>query len=304
MLMGHTEGLSQRQYSKDLLLSNLVSELDIDEAADCSEQILYEASFKEFGRYSVQYDTIIWFSISLLLVLAWGFGIIMLLYLPYRRYVLQKDYSSRNLYVTPREIVYKVSRPSFIPFWGITKIEKRVPLSLVIDIIIEQGCLQSVYGIHTFRVESIAHGKASRVDDLQVQGISNPGLLRKVGLYSSVDLCTITILYSRVRRDAHLLHFNQIIVREASKVIQDFGRSWNRTSITAEGESFLSMEGPTVLKSPSKGLKAARTPQYASKERRSVLSQDLLLQKLEEVNISVKKIEQLINEPHPAPEIS
>ncbi|KAG6593681.1 hypothetical protein SDJN03_13157, partial [Cucurbita argyrosperma subsp. sororia] len=274
MLMGHTEGLSQRQYSKDLLLSNLVSELDIDEAADCSEQILYEASFKEFGRYSVQYDTIIWFSISLLLVLAWGFGIIMLLYLPYRRYVLQKDYSSRNLYVTPREIVYKVSRPSFIPFWGITKIEKRVPLSLVIDIIIEQGCLQSVYGIHTFRVESIAHGKASRVDDLQVQGISNPGLLRK------------------------------IIVREASKVIQDFGRSWNRTSITAEGESFLSMEGPTVLKSPSKGLKAARTPQYASKERRSVLSQDLLLQKLEEVNISVKKIEQLINEPHPAPEIS
>ncbi|XP_022964448.1 uncharacterized protein LOC111464470 isoform X1 [Cucurbita moschata] len=274
MLMGHTEGLSQRQYSKDLLLSNLVSELDIDEAADCSEQILYEASFKEFGRYSVQYDTIIWFSISLLLVLAWGFGIIMLLYLPYRRYVLQKDYLSRNLYVTPREIVYKVSRPSFIPFWGITKIEKRVPLSLVIDIIIEQGCLQSVYGIHTFRVESIAHGKASRVDDLQVQGISNPGLLRK------------------------------IIVREASKVIQDFGRIWNRTSITAEGESFLSMEGPTVLKSPSKGLKATRTPQYASKERRSVLSQDLLLQKLEEVNISVKKIEQLINEPHPTPEIS
>ncbi|XP_023514641.1 uncharacterized protein LOC111778876 [Cucurbita pepo subsp. pepo] len=274
MLMGHTEGLSQRQYSKDLLLSNLVSELDIDEAADCSEQILYEASFKEFGRYSVQYDTIIWFSISLLLVLAWGFGIIMLLYLPYRRYVLQKDYSSRNLYVTPREIVYKVSRPSFIPFWGTTKIEKRVPLSLVIDIIIEQGCLQSVYGIHTFRVESIAHGKASRVDDLQVQGISNPGLLRK------------------------------IIVREASKVIQDFGRSWNRTSITAEGESFLSMEGPTVLKSPSKGLKATRTLQYASMERRSVLSQDLLLQKLEEVNISVKKIEQLINEPHPAPEIS
>ena len=108
MLMGHTEGLSQRQHSKDHLLSDLVCELDIDETADCSEQILYEASFKEFGRYSVQYDTIIWLSISLLLVLAWGFGIIMLLYLPYRRHVLQKDFSSRKLYVTPREIVYKV----------------------------------------------------------------------------------------------------------------------------------------------------------------------------------------------------
>lgn len=108
MLMGHTEGLAQHQYSKDRLLSDLVSELDIDEAADFSEQILYEASFEEFGRYSVQYDTIIWLSISLLLVLAWGFGIIMLLYLPYRRYVLQKDFSSRRLYVTPRKIVYKV----------------------------------------------------------------------------------------------------------------------------------------------------------------------------------------------------
>lgn len=108
MLLGHAEGLSQRQHSKDHLLSDLVCELDIDEAADCSEQILYEASFKEFGRYSVQYDTIIWLSISLLLVLAWGFGIIMLLYLPYRRHVLQKDFSSRKLYVTPREIVYKV----------------------------------------------------------------------------------------------------------------------------------------------------------------------------------------------------
>lgn len=33
----------------------------------------------------------------------------------------------------------KVSRPSFIPFWGTATIEKHVPLSMVIDIIIEQG---------------------------------------------------------------------------------------------------------------------------------------------------------------------
>ncbi|KAL4280014.1 hypothetical protein GQ457_03G029730 [Hibiscus cannabinus] len=68
-----------------------------------------------------------------------GVGIIMLLYLPFRRYVLQKDISSRKLYVTPSEIVYEVSRPSFIPFWGPVTIEKHVPLFKVIDIIIEQG---------------------------------------------------------------------------------------------------------------------------------------------------------------------
>lgn len=42
------------------------------------------------------------------------------------------------------------------------------------------GCLQSRYGIHTFRIESIACGKAAAVDELQVQGVSNPSGLRKV----------------------------------------------------------------------------------------------------------------------------
>lgn len=42
------------------------------------------------------------------------------------------------------------------------------------------GCLQSMYGIHTFRVESIAHGKAAPVDELLIQGISDPDVLRKV----------------------------------------------------------------------------------------------------------------------------
>uniref|UniRef100_A0A2P2KWK9 Uncharacterized protein LOC8258533 isoform X3 n=1 Tax=Rhizophora mucronata TaxID=61149 RepID=A0A2P2KWK9_RHIMU len=140
MLMGHTDGLSEHGSSVDQLLAHPESELeDSDEIS--SEQILYAASFEELAECNMKYDSIIWVSISLLLVLAWGVGIIMLLYLPIRRYVLQKDISSRKLYVTPSEIVYKVSRPSFIRFWTVTNIEKRVPLSLVIDIIIEQGCL-------------------------------------------------------------------------------------------------------------------------------------------------------------------
>ncbi|XP_042964015.1 uncharacterized protein LOC122298336 isoform X2 [Carya illinoinensis] len=189
----------------------------------------------------------------------------MLLYLPIKRYVLQKDISSRKLYVTPSEIVYKVSRPSFIPFWGTATIEKHVPLSMVIDIIIEQGCLQSVYGIHTFRVESIAHGKAAPVDELQVQGVSNPGLLRKV------------------------------IITEASKIIQDVGRSWRAV---AEGESMGRMgsltEGPAVLRSPLKNWKMISSPRHATIERRSIATGEVLLNKLEEVNKSVKKIELLI----------
>ncbi|KAK3038072.1 hypothetical protein RJ639_031626 [Escallonia herrerae] len=139
MLMGHTDGLPKRGSSKDLLLDDPVSELGANEEEDAAGEILYMASFEELAAKNIQYDTIIWLSISLLLVLAWGIGIIMLLYLPVKRYVLRKDISSRKLYVTPNEIVYKVSRPSFIPFWGVANVEKHVPLALVIDIIIEQG---------------------------------------------------------------------------------------------------------------------------------------------------------------------
>ncbi|XP_022733861.1 uncharacterized protein LOC111287512 isoform X2 [Durio zibethinus] len=228
MLMGHTDGLSEHRSSKDRLLVD-PEELENGFQLDSSDQILYTASFEELARNNLQYDTIIWVSISLLLVLAWGVGIIMLLYLPFKRYVLQKDILSRKLYVTPSEMVYKVSRPSFIPFCGIITIEKHVPLSMVIDIIIEQGWLQSVYGIHTFRVESIAHGKAAPVDELQVQGVANPAFLRKV------------------------------IVREAAKAIQDVGKSWKLSTVTGEVEAVSRMaslkEGQPILRSPAKSWK-------------------------------------------------
>lgn len=268
MLFGHADGLSEQRSPRDQLLADPES-LEDDFKLDSSETILYAASFEELARDNLQYDTIIWVSISLLLVLAWGVGIIMLLYLPFRRYVLQKDISSRKLYVTPSEIVYEVSRPSFIPFWGTITIEKHVPLSKVIDIIIEQGWLQSVYGIHTFRVESIAHGKAAPVDELQVQGVANPALLRRV------------------------------IVREAAKPIQEVGRGWKLSTVTGEVETASRMtssftEGQPILRSPAKSWKMTASPRYSSVERRAMVPGELFMQKLEEVNKSVKKIEFLI----------
>ncbi|KAH6778109.1 hypothetical protein C2S52_006383 [Perilla frutescens var. hirtella] len=86
------------------------------------------------------------------------------------------------------------------------------------------GWLQSLYGLHTFRVESIAHGKAAPVDELQIQGVSNPRLLRKV------------------------------IVTQASKAIQDTSISWNPNFKISSSGSMFRMEsltlGPAVLRSP------------------------------------------------------
>ncbi|KAF3792603.1 hypothetical protein EJ110_NYTH11130, partial [Nymphaea thermarum] len=185
---GHSE-------PKPLLLSGSVSDSE-DEESEVAGKICYIATFDELEEGHVQYDTIIWVLISLLLVLAWGVGLVMLLYLPVKRYILRKDLHSRKLYVTSEEIVYKVSRPSFLPFLGSIKIEKHMFLPLVIGVVIEQGlcnldkvvslhlhfivgCLQSVYGIHTCRIESVAFGKTAPVDELQVQGVTNPGQLRK-----------------------------------------------------------------------------------------------------------------------------
>ncbi|XP_043713333.1 uncharacterized protein LOC122661886 [Telopea speciosissima] len=257
---GHAIGLRERSSSNQLLLEDPVPELD-DEEGEISARILYKASFEELAGSHVQYDTVIWVLISLLLVLAWGFGIIMLLYLPVRRYVLRKDISSRKLYVTPNEIVYKVARPSFLPFWGVTKIEKHIPLALVIDIITEQGCLQSMYGIHTFRVESIPHGKAASVDELQVQGVSNPGVLRKV------------------------------IVEEASKMILGFGTSWKPVAYTGEGEG---TRTPSRMGSVSEAPAMGKSPSKIRKEPRGVVPGDVLLNKLEEVKQSVQRLESLV----------
>lgn len=269
MLMGRAEGLPNLGSAKNLLLSDPVSEIDADEEADNAMKVVYTASFDELASKNVNYDTVIWLSISLLLVLAWGFGIIMLLYLPYRRYVLQKDIASRKLYVTSEGIVFKVSRPSYIPFRGKRNIEKHVPLPLVIDVITEQGWLQSLYGLHTFRVESIAHGKAAPVDELQVQGVSNPGLLRKV------------------------------IVTQASKAIQDTGISWNPNFKIPSSESMFRMEsltlGPAVLRSPTPQItKIMGSPRHAFMEPKGAVPTGAMLNKLDEVNKSVKKIEFLI----------
>ncbi|KAJ8450191.1 hypothetical protein Cgig2_033385 [Carnegiea gigantea] len=166
MFMSRTDGIPEASSSNDALLSSQASEADGDEETDSSARIVYMASFDELAEKYLQYDTIIWISISLLLVLAWGAGVIMLLYLPYKRYVLQKDISSRKLYITPAEIVYKVA---FVEDFACIHIGGLLHL----------GCLESVFQLHTFRVESIPCGGAAAVDELQVQGVSSPGILRK-----------------------------------------------------------------------------------------------------------------------------
>ncbi|XP_004953246.1 uncharacterized protein LOC101782328 isoform X1 [Setaria italica] len=261
MLSGRAVTLSERGDSGTRLDEDVAPEAG-DEEAESTARVLYRASFQELMPGYLQYDTIIWAAISLLLVLAWGIGLLLLLYLPYKRYVLKRDIMSRQLYVTENNIVYKATRPSYLPFMGIVKKEIKVPLHLIVDIVVEQGCLQSAYSLYTFRIESIAHGKPAPVDELQFHGVHDPDLLRKV------------------------------IIREASRRTQEV-QSWRTRLYSGEGPSYVP---PTSgLHSPSaKCVQVKASSIRAFLDPKGKIPDSILLHKLEEVSRSVKNLESLL----------
>jgi hypothetical protein len=108
MLKGHAVTLLERSGSGARLIEDDVAAEAGNEEAEADAKVLYRASFLELMPNYLQYDTIIWALISLLLVLAWGFGLLLLIYLPYKRYVLKRDILSRQLYVKKNKIIYKV----------------------------------------------------------------------------------------------------------------------------------------------------------------------------------------------------
>ncbi|KAG4956983.1 hypothetical protein JHK84_042949 [Glycine max] len=139
------------------------------------EAVLYAASFREMEEGFVKYQTVQWVLYSVLLILAWGIGILMLLYLPVRRFILRKDVRSRTLYLTPNAIV---TRPVSFPCFGVLKKEKHVLLHSVADVVIEQGYLQSLFGVYSLRIENVGVRRPPS-DDVKIQGVANPNAFRK-----------------------------------------------------------------------------------------------------------------------------
>lgn len=88
--------------------AELVGDVNQVDGDEDDQPPLYTASFDEAEENFLKYQTARWVLYSLLLVLAWGIGLLMLIYLPLRRYILRRDIRSRKLYVTADSIVYKV----------------------------------------------------------------------------------------------------------------------------------------------------------------------------------------------------
>ncbi|KAL9269144.1 hypothetical protein AKJ16_DCAP26272 [Drosera capensis] len=158
-------------------------------AGDDEEEVIYAASFAGMEENFVKYHTAQWVLYSLLLVLAWGIGLLMLLYLPVRRYVLRKEIRSRRLFVTNNSIVYQVVRPVPFPCFGVLKKEKHVLLPSVADVVIEQGYLQSLFGVYSVRIENVGVRRPPS-DDVQIQGVADPAAFRKAVLTRLANIRT------------------------------------------------------------------------------------------------------------------
>tara|TARA_R110002050_G_scaffold171533_6_gene303608 strand:+ start:66 stop:989 length:924 start_codon:yes stop_codon:yes gene_type:complete len=143
--------------------------------------ILYRASFEEQANSYVKYVTVIWILLSLLCLLVYGAGVIMLLFTPFVWYRARKDIQNRRLYITTENVVYKTDIPAICPCLGTSTGEKHVLLHLVTDVTVTQGWFQKLFGLHSVAIENpgqsgAAHGKA----DLSIDGISNPKLFKKI----------------------------------------------------------------------------------------------------------------------------
>ncbi|XP_027903900.1 uncharacterized protein LOC114163785 isoform X1 [Vigna unguiculata] len=233
-------GTAEEVVEIESLEKSLLEENDGD-----AEAVLYAASFREMEQRFVKYQTVQWVLYSLLLILAWGIGFLMLLYLPVRRFILRKDIRSRTLYLTPNAIVYKVTRPVPFPCFGVLKKEKHVLLHSVADVVVEQGYMQSLFGVYSLRIENVGVRRPPS-DDVKIEGVANPNAFRKA----------VMIRLSNMRN-------------EVSRQVSTFEDVPHH-----------------LMMSSSKSLKHDYRP---SREQ-------VLMQKLEEVGSSVKRIQSLFEE--------
>ncbi|XP_077236428.1 uncharacterized protein LOC143877961 [Tasmannia lanceolata] len=263
--MGPTEGDVENDFLERRLLVDDISHKD-SETEDGT--ILYTASFQEMEANYVKYQTAQWIVYSLLLILALGIGFFMLLYLPIRRSILRKDFRSRKLYVTPDAIVYKVTRSVLFPSFGVLKKEKHVLLPAVSDIIVEQGYFQSHFGIYSVRIEN-AGIRRPPSDDVQIQGLAHPRDFRKA----------VLTRLSNLRNESFA---RQLYTSEDQPNIGSGYPSgaWVRQNI-----------GTSLTPQPMSPSRYLRHDSFHS-------AGELVLQKLKEVESSVKRVENLIEDHH------
>lgn len=144
--------------------------------------ILFQAEFADqenlVGYYAM------WFILVCIgFTLLYGIGIFGFFWLPVMYTIWRTDYQNRRLYITPENVVYKTNIPVCCPCFGSTKREKHVLLSLITDVILEQGCMQARYGLQSLKIENAGQASPNSPGaDLAIVGISNAKVFKQAVL--------------------------------------------------------------------------------------------------------------------------
>jgi hypothetical protein len=153
-------------------------------------QVLYRASFgpAAIEKY-ISYKTWGWVLISLCMILAYGMGIFMLIYLPVMRHIWREEIKKRRLYVTSESVVFKTETPCCCPCFGSSRQEKHVMISLVTDVVLSQSWFQQKFGIFQVAVENAGQGNTDPNGrpkmDVSVVAVDDPQMLKRVILMSA-----------------------------------------------------------------------------------------------------------------------
>jgi hypothetical protein len=153
------------------------------------EEEEYGNSLLVFGRFRNNTWSYVWYYtsgyilLSILLIPAYGVGLIMLLLAPAMIYVKYQDMINRRLFVTSETLVYKTSVPAIIPCCGNNVSEKHVMLSLITDVIVEQGWYAACFGLYTVKIENAGQGAGpNALADLRIVGLEDAKNFKKVVL--------------------------------------------------------------------------------------------------------------------------
>lgn len=152
-----------------------------EEEEEYGNDILYAASFKRNVDTYKWYVTFAWLFLCVPFILLYGVGIIGILWTPFVWYIAKVDMESRKLFITSDSIIYIAEPPACIPCLGRNKAEKHVLLSLVTDVIVQQGWYASCWGLDSVKIENAGQGQAGGYD-LGFTGMENSKLFKKIVL--------------------------------------------------------------------------------------------------------------------------
>ena len=152
------------------------------EEEEYGHDILYAASFKRNVETYTWYATFGWVFVCIPCILIYGIGIIGLLWTPFIWYIARAGIESRKLFVTSDSIIYIAEPPACIPCLGRNKQEKHVLLSLITDVVVQEGWYQSCWNLDSVKIENAGQGQAGTSYDLAFIGMENSKLFKKVVL--------------------------------------------------------------------------------------------------------------------------